>query len=213
MSFSPHLLFIGDSVTDCGRARPIGNESPASLGHGYVALVDAGLRARNPGQSPRVTNMGIGGDTTRDLLKRWDTDVIALRPDWLSVMIGINDVWRYFDPIRKAEAVPPDEFRENLENVIARTLPRSQRLVLMTPFYVEPERAKPMRVRMDAFGAIVADLARQHGASGFRPRPATARRPRSRSRPSAPHAARSPSPGPSLSGRRRFQELRVQSRE
>lgn len=159
-----HLLMIGDSVTDCGRARPLGAGAPPALGHGYVALVDAGLRARSPDHPPRVTNMGVGGDTTRDLLKRWDTDVAALRPDWLSVMIGINDVWRYFDPVRKTEAVPPEEFRENLENLVARSRPQLQRLVLMTPFYIEPDRAEPMRARMDAFGAIVADLARRHGA-------------------------------------------------
>lgn len=162
---SLHLLFIGDSVTDCGRARPVGNGSPAALGHGYVALVDAALRARHPGQPPEVTNMGVGGDTTRDLLKRWETDVLALRPDWLSVMIGINDVWRYFDPVRKPEAVPPDEFRKNLAGLIARTVPRPRRLVLMAPFYIEADRGEPMRARMDAFGAIVADLARQHGAT------------------------------------------------
>jgi lysophospholipase L1-like esterase len=159
-----HFLLIGDSVTDCGRARPVGQGSPAALGDGYVALVDAALRSRQPANPPRVTNMGTGGDTTRDLLKRWDADVNALRPYWLSVMIGINDVWRHFDPARSAEAVGPDEFRRNLNELVMRTRPAPRRLFLMTPFYVEPDRADPMRARVDAFGAIVAGLARRHDA-------------------------------------------------
>src|SRR4051812_40641849 len=126
---TPHLLFIGDSVTDCGRLRPIGTGSPAALGDGYVAQIATTLRPGQAGGPARITNMGVSGDTTRDLLKRWDSDVNALRPDWLSVMIGINDVWRYFDPMRRAEAVGPDEFRRNLGELIVRTRPAPQRLV------------------------------------------------------------------------------------
>lgn len=159
-----HLLFIGDSVTDCGRARPVGAGAPPALGYGYVQLVDTELSTRHPGRTGRVTNMGTGGDTIRHLAARWETDVIAQNPDWLSVMIGINDVWRYFDPINKPEAVPPREYEQTYETLIARTRPLLQGLVLMTPYYVEPDRAEPMRARMDEFSGIVAGLAQKHGA-------------------------------------------------
>jgi len=160
------LVMIGDSVTDCGRARPVGEGPGPALGHGYVAEVDARLRLLQPERPVRVFNTGVGGDTVRDLAARWDTDVLALRPDWLSVMIGINDVWRFFDsdPVKQAQAVPPSEYRGTYDALLGRVRPRLQGLVLMTPYYVEPRRTEPMRARMDLFGGIVRELATRHGA-------------------------------------------------
>jgi lysophospholipase L1-like esterase len=79
-------------------------------------------------------------------------------------MIGINDVWRYFDPERTSEAVPPAEYERTLGALLERIRPQLRGLVLLTPFYVEPDRSDPMRRRMDAFGAIVGQLARRHDA-------------------------------------------------
>ena len=158
------LLFIGDSVTDCGRLRPAGGGSREALGQGYVAEVDDLLRQVHPKRPVRLTNMGTDGHTVRDLAKRWDTDVLALEPDCLSVMIGINDVWRQFDGIDPSAAVMPDDFELTYEMLIRRTLPVLRGLVLMTPFYVQPDRADPMRRRMDAYGLIVKEIARRHGA-------------------------------------------------
>lgn len=158
------LLFVGDSVTDCGRLRPVGEGSPAALGEGYVAAVDAALGRLHPERPVRIINMGVSGNTVRDLASRWDADVTALAPDWLAVLIGINDVWRQFDGADSAEAVMPDEFRRTYGSLIARTRPRVRRLVLMTPFYVQGERRDPMRRRMDEYGAIVRELAGAHDA-------------------------------------------------
>src|SRR5262245_14983449 len=91
------LVLIGDSITDCERARPVGEGLFAALGKGYVSLVDSLLQSTYPQQGIRVVNMGISGNTVRDLKDRWSSDVLALEPDWLSIMIGINDVWRHFD--------------------------------------------------------------------------------------------------------------------
>jgi len=91
------LLFIGDSITDCGRTQPVGEGLFEALGRGYVAQVDALLGATYPQLGIRVVNMGTSGHTVRDLAARWERDVLAQRPDWLAVMIGINDVWRQFD--------------------------------------------------------------------------------------------------------------------
>ena len=101
------LLFVGDSVTDCGRLRPIGAGSHPALGDGYVSQVDTALRALRPDPAIEVTNMGVSGDMIRDLAGRWERDVLEVGADWLSVMIGINDVWRQFDAVRSATAVQP----------------------------------------------------------------------------------------------------------
>lgn len=158
------LLFIGDSVTDCDRARPVGAGSHAALGHGYVAVVDSALAAGDVSPAIRISNMGISGNTIRDLSSRWDTDVLALRPDWLSVMIGINDVWRQFDGVDASAAVMPDEFERVYDRLISRTLPRLKGLVILSPYYVQAARTDPLRSRMDEYGAIAKRVAGRHGA-------------------------------------------------
>ncbi len=159
------LVMIGDSITDAGRKQPVGEGSGDALGHGYVALTDALLTARHPELGVRVVNMGTGGHTVRDLAARWRRDVLALTPDWLSVMIGTNDVWRQFDsPDRPEAGVPPDKFARALEALVTQTLPAlSGGLVLMTPFYVQKDITDPMRARMDEYGSLVREIAARHG--------------------------------------------------
>src|SRR6187549_1184127 len=109
------LVMIGDSITDVGRARPIGEgRADDALGRGYVMMVDALLGAVYPERMIRVINMGVSGNTTRDLKTRWQTDVLDLKPDRLSIMIGANDVWRQFDTPLPEYAVPPGEFEDTL---------------------------------------------------------------------------------------------------
>ncbi len=159
------LVMIGDSVTDCERARPVGEGLFGAIGKGYVAQVDGLLGAAYPGHQIRVTNVGSSGNTVRDLLARWQSDVIDLKPQWVSVMIGINDVWRQFDLPRQPEIhVLPAEYEAGLDQLAARTRPLVEGLVLMTPFFIESLREDAMRRRMDEYGAIVKRIAARHGA-------------------------------------------------
>jgi lysophospholipase L1-like esterase len=159
------LLMIGDSITDCGRARPIAEANGDALGNGYVSLVNACITASTPQANIRMVNMGISGNTVRDLAARWKSDVLALNPDWLSIMIGINDVWRQFDSwLQRESHVDLEEYHQTLEKLIQTTKPHLKGLVLMTPYFIEPNRANPMRARMDEYGAVVCDLAVSHGA-------------------------------------------------
>lgn len=161
------LLMIGDSITDCGRARPVGEASQGDgLGDGYVGVVNACITATMPQARIRVVNMGIGGNTVNDLAARWTNDVLDLKPDWLSVMIGINDVWRQFDNRLQTEShISVDDYAQTLDGLIhsvAHTPIRG--LVLMTPFFIEPNRADPMRAKMDEYGAVVSYLADRYKA-------------------------------------------------
>jgi lysophospholipase L1-like esterase len=156
---------IGDSVTDAERARPIGEGLFGAVGRGYVSYVDALLGTVYPERAIRVVNMGSSGNTVRDLKARWQTDVLDLRPDWLTIMIGINDVWRQFDIPWQAEAhVLPDEYESTLDALVQHTTPTVRGLVLMTPFYIEPNPQDAMRARMDAYGAAVRRTAERHNA-------------------------------------------------
>lgn len=158
------LVMIGDSITDVGRAQPAGEGLFDALGRGYVSLVDALLGAAYPAHGIRVVNMGTSGNTVRDLEARWQSDVLDKRPDWLSVMIGANDVWRQFDSPRQTEDhVLPDEYERTLDSLIALTRPLVKNIVLLTPFYIEPNHADAMRARMDEYGATVRRLSEKHG--------------------------------------------------
>ncbi|MGI4789171.1 MAG: SGNH/GDSL hydrolase family protein [Janthinobacterium lividum] len=158
------LVMIGDSITDGGRAQPVGEGLFDALGRGYVSLVDALLGSIYPALGIRIVNMGNSGNTVLDLQKRWQTDVLDLKPDWLSIMIGTNDVWRQFDLPRQPEThVLPDEYEKTLDQLVTQTLPVVQGMVLMTPFYIEPNQTDAMRTRMDEYGAIVKMIAAKHG--------------------------------------------------
>jgi lysophospholipase L1-like esterase len=159
------LVMIGDSITDCGRARPIGERRGEGLGDGYVALVDALLGATHPEKNIRISNTGISGNTVRDLTARWQTDVLDLRPDWLSIMIGTNDVWRQFDnPAYPSTHVYPQEYEAKLTELVKTTRPKVEGLVLMTPFYIQPDAADAMRAMMDRYGTIVKRIAAANNA-------------------------------------------------
>ncbi len=159
------LLMIGDSVTDVERARPVG-ERASGLGQGYVSLVDALVATALPDHGLRVLNVGTSGDTVRHLEARWEGDVLGHRPDWVSVMIGINDVWRQFDSPRETKAhVLLPEFEATLTRLVDRTLPGVNGMILMTPFFVEPNRSDPMRALMDRYGGAVRRVAEARGTA------------------------------------------------
>ncbi len=152
------LLFTGDSITDCGRAYPIGIEN--GLGDGYVSVVDTTLAAKYPQKQIRVLNSGISGNRVTDLKKRWQTDVLQYRPDWLSIMIGINDVWRQFDTPDDPTPVTPEIF-ENIYRELLQSIPKKTTVLLATPFLIEANPREPMRQRMDYYGTIVKKLAHE----------------------------------------------------
>ena len=154
------VLFIGDSISDYDRARPVGEGLFNAWGQSYVACAGALLSCMYPELGLRVINMGISGNQVRDLKERWQTDVFDLKPDWVSVLIGINDVWRQFDSPQMPEThVSPEEFEQTYEELIRETLPRVKGMILMTPYYMETNTRDAMRARMDQYGAIVKELA------------------------------------------------------
>lgn len=158
------LVIIGDSVTDCERARPYGEGLFGAIGRGYAMMADALVQSVYPERGIRIVNMGVSGNTVRDLKKRWTTDVLDLKPDWLSIMIGINDVWRQFDTPAMTEGhVYLDEYESALRELVEETLPAVKGLVLMTPYYIEPNSQDAMRATMDRYGAVVKRIADEHG--------------------------------------------------
>lgn len=160
------LLFIGDSITDCGRTQPIGEGvSPHALGDGFVSLVDAALTAAYPDYAISTINMGTSGNTIRDLKTRWKTDVLDLAPDWLVIKIGINDVWQHIDPSWGiGHPISVHEYKRTLHQLIQQIRSHLHGLILMTPYILQSNKQQPMRALMDKFGGAVGETAIQHNA-------------------------------------------------
>ena len=158
------IVFAGDSVTDMGSAQPVGEGLFDNVGRSYVRVVENLLAACYPEVQVRVTNAGISGNTSRDLLARFDRDVVNLKPQWVAICIGINDVWRQFDcPAIPDCHVLPEEYEKNVEEMILRIKEKVKGIFLLTPYIIEPCREDKMRNRMDEYVAICKKLAEKHG--------------------------------------------------
>jgi len=88
------ILFQGDSITDAGRDRKnMSFNHPAALGSGYAYLAAADLLYKHPSKNFKIYNKGISGNKVYQLAERWDSDCLELKPNILSILIGVNDFW------------------------------------------------------------------------------------------------------------------------
>lgn len=156
------LLFIGDSITDCEREFAGGQN--AGLGTGYVSMVAAEFRDAWPPVEVKIINRGVSGNEIPDLEARWDEDVLAHAPDWLSVMIGINDACQQHDCALETKEVAIGNFERVYRSLLERTRPQLKGLILMTPYFLEVNPDDPVRRLMDAYGQGVKKLAGEFDA-------------------------------------------------
>lgn len=147
------VMFTGDSVTDCGR-----REDADELGDGYVRMVAESQQL--PGA--QITNTGISGNRSIDLLHRWRTDVIDHQPELLSILIGINDTWRRYD---RNIPTTTAEFDTNYRELLAEVDTDHTTLVLVEPFLL-PVQAEQQSWRedLDPKIEVIHQLAADFGA-------------------------------------------------
>lgn len=128
------ILFQGDSITDGGR-----NWLEYNGLTGYNKMVADIL-----GGEHVYVNRGVSGDTAKKLLNRYETEIKPIEPDVMSILIGINDVWRRFDA---NSYTSPQEYYDNLEQVILRTkadFPKVK-IILIEPFLLPAPDKKHWR--------------------------------------------------------------------
>lgn len=151
------ILFQGDSVTDAGRT-----SDNSELGGGYPLLVSNMLK--EGGSASVVLNRAISGNRTIDLVNRWDRDTIDLRPDVLSVLIGVNDCWRKFD---QNDETPIEKIRENYDNILSRTVKALPdiRIIILEPFLLPiPEDRVGWRSTLDPIIQVSREMALKYRA-------------------------------------------------
>jgi lysophospholipase L1-like esterase len=127
------FVFQGDSITDGGRRRT--GDLNHVYGHGYMYLIASRLGADYPDRGYEFYNRGVSGERSIDLPRRWKDDTLDLRPDVLSVLVGVNDIFR--ELIGQGGA-SPEQFEASLELMIGEAravLPRI-RILICEPFFL-----------------------------------------------------------------------------
>ena len=153
------VLFIGDSITDSGRDR----DDPASLGGGYASMAAGRYAAERPTSQVRFVNRGISGNRAVDLRARWAADCLAVAADVVSVLVGINEVWRRFD---RDDPTPHAVYEDHYRTILGQAADQGATLVLIEPFLI-PVREDQLAYRADLDGklAVVRGLAADFGAN------------------------------------------------
>ena len=152
------VLFQGDSVTDCGRDR----EDAGSLAEGYAGKVAAIYNTLFPDNEVVFINKGISGNRVPDLIERYGDDFLDIGPDFISILIGINDTWRRYDSNDPSTVEAFYDHYEYLLKMIKRNMPDTK-IMLMEPFVMNslPDRAA-WREDLDPKIQAVRELARKY---------------------------------------------------
>jgi lysophospholipase L1-like esterase len=184
------LLFIGDSITDADRNL----RAYKPFGFGYVHFIANFLLAKYPTYNLNIINRGISGNTIRDLKSRWQKDVVAKlrseaskhstdphvvfpegkscggldhKPDILSILIGVNDVWRQFATEDELPfAVPFDEYESTYRLLLTQTKEKcNSQFVICEPFMFCNDLSNPvfteLRRYIETVRRIAAELVRR----------------------------------------------------
>lgn len=155
------ILFQGDSITDTLHA----DEYICAMGYGYPGFVAAKLGLESP-QEYQFVNRGVGGNRITDLYARIKNDIIHIKPDILSVLIGVNDAWHAF---LRQNGVPTEEFikiYKLLLDEVQQALPHTT-IILMEPFVLKSEEIAPYfdQFQADVFekAKAVREIANEYG--------------------------------------------------
>ena len=153
------VLFQGDSITDASRRRDL----PLHLGNGYPAMAAALYSSAWPQRNVTFLNRGCSGDRAANLLERLQADFLDIRPDVVSILIGINDCWRRY---RDNDPTPADKFHSDYREIIMRLKEEIDPLiVLCEPFVLPvPEERRLWREDLDPKIDAVRALAREFDA-------------------------------------------------
>lgn len=165
------ILFQGDSITDAGRNKEDNSfNNPRALGTGYAMLAAAALLEKYAEQNLKIYNKGISGNKVFQLAERWDKDCLDIKPDVLSILIGVNDIWHKLNGQYNGTV---EVYKKDYAALLERTkkaLP-NVKLIICEPYAVKGVKAvddkwypeffdyqKAAREIADQFGAVFIPL-------------------------------------------------------
>jgi lysophospholipase L1-like esterase len=146
------ILFQGDSITDAGRNKEdMTCNNARALGSGYAMLAAADLLKDYADLNLRIYNKGISGNKVYQLAERWDKDCLALKPDVLSILIGVNDFWHKINGSYNGTL---EIYRNDYIALLERTkkaLP-AVKLIICEPFAIPGVKAVDQKWYPDFYG-------------------------------------------------------------
>jgi len=161
------VLFQGDSITDWGRNK--NDTTPNSfdmLGKGYAYLAAADLLLNHPGKQLSIYNKGISGNKVYQLAERWDTDCLALKPNVLSIMIGVNDFWHTLTNGYKGTI---ETYRDDYKKLLDRTKQAfpDVKLIIGEPFAIKGVKSvnDTWFPKFNEYRAVSKEIADSFGAA------------------------------------------------
>jgi len=167
LSKNQTILFQGDSITDSGRNKEdTGFNTAKNLGSGYPLLAGAAILNKYEALDLKIYNKGISGNKVYQLAERWDKDCLDLKPDVLSILIGVNDIWHKLNGTYNGTI---EIYRNDYAALLERTkkaLP-NVKLIICEPFAVKGVKAVDETWYPEFFGYLKAakDIAKQFSAT------------------------------------------------
>lgn len=148
------ILFQGDSITDAGRDK----RNYFDLGSGYPKYAAQLIKENNPNADIEFINLGLSGNRTDQLFDRLYPDAIALQPDVISILIGINDVWHRHE---SSKIMTTDEqFEVNYRTILTHLREKtSAKILMLSPYLLDSEQTAELRPDVDKLIPIVKNLA------------------------------------------------------
>ncbi|MGH2642522.1 MAG: GDSL-type esterase/lipase family protein, partial [Chitinophagaceae bacterium] len=141
LSINDVVLFQGDSITDMGRNRSAkGPNDNSGLGASYPFIAAAELLLHHPDKNLQIYNRGISGNVVPQLAARWDEDCTALKPDILSILIGVNDYWH---TLGGGYTGTLDSYHKDYDALLARTMKElpKVKLIIGEPYAIPGVKA------------------------------------------------------------------------
>ncbi len=148
------LLFQGDSITDADRNR----DDIHDLGRGYPLYAAKELSERYPAIDFEFIDLGIGGNQTKDLVERLQSDFVDIGADVVSILIGVNDTWHHAE---KRDWIPHDVFEQRYRTVLEAVKKTGAKLMIIEPFLIPNGEKDYFREDLDPKIHIERKLARE----------------------------------------------------
>jgi acyl-CoA thioesterase I len=149
------IVCLGNSITELG-------EQPA----GYVSVMRKALHLLHPDKVFVIINSGISGHKSTDMSARFESDVLEYKPNWVTISVGINDVWHgFYDDHPKGDGprgVPLPLFEEKLSDMIQRAVANNIRVALFTTTVIKEDLVSPENKKLEAYNNKIRELAKKY---------------------------------------------------
>jgi lysophospholipase L1-like esterase len=162
-SITQHIVAVSDRMeTQTDGLPPVGTSVCVDCheNRGWTAMLANCIHLAYPERRIRYLNAGIGGHSSRQMLARFDADILAHHPHWLLLSAGVVEVRRVYQPDRASERVPLEEYAANLTTMTTRALNAHMQVILLEPTpHAQPVTDGPPEVTLQEVNRLTRQYA------------------------------------------------------